>query len=54
MEFHAIMAIYNTVRFLGFGDNEKTPGVMSGGISVCQSLCKLTMQTIWDFQKKRA
>ena len=33
------MALYNTVRFLdffsGFGDNVKTPGGMSGGISVC-------------------
>ena len=35
----------------GFGDCEKTPGGMSGGIGVCvRALCKLTMQTIWDFQ----
>ena len=30
---------------------EKTPGGMSGGISVCvRAVCQLTMQTIWDFQ----
>jgi hypothetical protein len=51
MEFHAIMALYNTVRCLDFGDCEKTPGGMSGGVSVCvKAVCKLTMQTSWDFQ----
>ena len=35
MEFHAIIAVYSTVRFLG--DCEKNPGYMSGGVSVCES-----------------
>ena len=43
-KFHAIRALYNTVRLSwicsGFGDGEKTPGGMSGGRSVCVSeLC---------------
>ena len=33
----------------GPGDCEKTPGGMSGGVSVCvRAVCKLTMQTIWN------
>ena len=45
------MSLYNTVRFLEFGDSEKTPGGMSGGIRLCvRVVCKLTMQTIWNFQ----
>ena len=36
----------------GFGDCEKTPGGVSGGVSVCvRAVCKFTMQTIWDFQQ---
>jgi hypothetical protein len=31
--------------FLGFGDYEKT----TGGVCV-RALCRLIMQTIWDFQ----
>jgi hypothetical protein len=35
----------------GPGDCEKTPGGMSGGVSVCvRAVCKLTMQTIWNLQ----
>ena len=53
--FHAIMSLYNTVRFLKFvldvGTVKKNYGGMSGGFSVCvRAVCKLTMQTIWDFQ----
>ena len=45
------MALYNTVRFLEFGDCEKTPGGMSGGVSVCvRAVRKWAMQTIWNFQ----
>jgi hypothetical protein len=49
------MALYNTLSFLeffsGFGDCEKTPGGMSGGVSVgVSAVCKLTMQSIWNFQ----
>ena len=43
-KFHAIRALYNTVRFLEFVLDlvtvEKTPGGMSSGTSVCVSeLC---------------
>ena len=52
------MTIFNTVHFLeivlDLGGCKKTPGGMSGGVSVCvRAVCKLTMQTIWNFLIKR-
>ena len=43
-QFHAIMVLYNTVRFLEFL-------LDLGGVNVSvRALCKLSMQTFWDFQ----
>ena len=44
---------YCTIRWIcsGHGDCEKTPGGMSGGVSVCVSdVSKLTMQRTWNFK----
>ena len=52
-EFHAIMSLYNTVHFLEFVlDLGTVKRRLVGCVCVCvRAVCKLTMQTIWDFQQ---
>jgi hypothetical protein len=47
IEFHVIMALYNTVRCLEFGDCEETPGGVS---TYFRDIGKCIIQTIWTFQ----